>query len=181
MDILVQSTNSRQFYWSLITSKQVSTFELRTTNFQGNTDIYEGSPHFISEQISRNLEIIMPPSALCQQTPRPRHGPKIEFQGETAPLGFRLMKQHNLSWNLEGTILSAPEPTPWFLPYDKAEIMRFGNSVNGAIPHDPDEAEFPDEPWPTDVVIRIKSRRPPQMSRGPRSTALGRNGRGVCN
>jgi hypothetical protein len=35
--------------------------------------------------------------------------------------------------------------------------MRYGHSVNTDIPEDPNEAEFPDEPWPEDVVIRIRS------------------------
>jgi hypothetical protein len=34
--------------------------------------------------------------------------------------------------------------------------MRYGHSVNSDIPEDPAEAEFPNEPWPKDVVIRIK-------------------------
>jgi hypothetical protein len=91
----------------------------------------------------------------------------IEFQGEIGPLGFRLMKQHILAWNLNETIINAPEPTNWFLPYDKEEIMRYGNTVNRTIPPDPEEAEFPDEPWPTDVIIRIKSHPPPQLSPDP--------------
>jgi hypothetical protein len=30
--------------------------------------------------------------------------------------------------------------------------MRYGHTINTNIPEDPDEAEFPDEPWPDDVV-----------------------------
>jgi hypothetical protein len=40
--------------------------------------------------------------------------------------------------------------------------MRYGHSVNSAIPENPDEAEFPPTPWPDEVTIRIKSQAPPQ-------------------
>jgi hypothetical protein len=99
----------------------------------------------------------MPPLTLCRQTPRPRHGPLIEYDGEIPSLNCRLLREYLLSWNLEGTILRAPQVTTWWLPYNKIAIMRYGHTVNSAIPEDPNEAEFPDEPWPDDVMIRIKS------------------------
>jgi hypothetical protein len=45
--------------------------------------------------------------------------------------------------------------------------MRYGHSVNTSIPADPNEAEFPDEPWPNDVIIRIKSQASPQVPAAP--------------
>jgi hypothetical protein len=62
---------------------------------------------------------------------------------------------------MNGKIFTAPELSAWWLPYDRNAIMRYGNTVNSSIPTDPDEAEFPEEPWPTDVLIRIKSSPPP--------------------
>jgi hypothetical protein len=49
----------------------------------------------------------------------------------------------------------------WWIPIDREAIMRFGHSVNTSIPEDPNEAEFPPEPWPNHVIIRIKSAPPP--------------------
>jgi hypothetical protein len=49
--------------------------------------------------------------------------------------------------------------------------MRYGHAVNTDVPEDPDEAEFPDEPWPDDVIIRIKSHPGPQTVANP--TAVG--------
>jgi hypothetical protein len=45
--------------------------------------------------------------------------------------------------------------------------MRYGHSVNSSIPADPNEAEFPDEPWPDDVIIRIKAHSGPQVPAAP--------------
>jgi hypothetical protein len=45
--------------------------------------------------------------------------------------------------------------------------MRYGHSVNSSIPADPNEAEFPPQPWPNDVTIRIKSHPSPQASLSP--------------
>jgi hypothetical protein len=45
--------------------------------------------------------------------------------------------------------------------------MRYGHSVNSNIPADPKEAEFPPEPWPNDVTIRIKSHPAPQAPLPP--------------
>jgi hypothetical protein len=70
---------------------------------------------------------------------------------------------HLLSWNLAGTILRAPQTSTWWLPYNREAIMRYGHSVNSSIPADPNEPEFPDEPWPHDVTIRIKSHPDPQV------------------
>jgi hypothetical protein len=36
-------------------------------------------------------------------------GPNIEYDSELVPLGLRIMKEHRLAWNYEGTILRAPE------------------------------------------------------------------------
>jgi hypothetical protein len=39
--------------------------------------------------------------------------------------------------------------------------------VNTDIPEDVNEAEFPAEPWPERVAIRIKSQAPPQIPASP--------------
>jgi hypothetical protein len=163
----MQTANDHEFYWSLETARDVVTFTFKTSNFHGNASIFDGSPTFVTEQLSRNLGLKMPPLTLCQQIPRRGHGPAINFDGEVPSLNHRLLKEHRLAWNLEGTILYAPEVSTWWLPYNREAIMRYGHSVNSSIPADPNEAGFPDEPWPNDVTIRIKSHAVPQVPAAP--------------
>jgi hypothetical protein len=48
--------------------------------------------------------------------------------------------------------------------------MRYGHAINtDAIPEDPNEAEFPEEPLPQNIVIRVKSLTNPQMLPAPLS------------
>jgi hypothetical protein len=163
MEMHMQTANDREYYWSLETSREVVAFSFKATNFHGNAFIFEGSPTFVAEQLSRNLSLKLPPLVLCQQTPRRGHGPAIQFDGDVPTLDQRLLKEHRLAWNLAGTTIHAPAVSTWWLPYNRQAIMNYGHSVNTSIPADPNEAEFPDEPWPQDVCIRIKSQAPPQV------------------
>jgi hypothetical protein len=163
----VQTANNHEFYWTLESSRNELTFTFSATNLRGNANIYEGPSHFRAEQLSRRLGVKIPPLTSCKLTPRQRNGPLIEYDGEIPQLSHKLLKSHLFSWNLNGTIFTAPEVTGWRLPYDRNAIMRFGNSVNCVIPHDPDMAEFPAEPWPRDVMIRIKSSLFPQPAPSP--------------
>jgi hypothetical protein len=90
-------------------------------------------------------------------SPWPDGGAFIENDDKWIPLGPQVLREHALSWVLEGTTIHAPQATTWWVPYDREAIMRYGQAVNTAIPEDANEAEFPDEPWPDQVVIRIKS------------------------
>jgi hypothetical protein len=168
-DITIQiaSGNGHEFYWTLESSRPEITFTLSSTNLRGNANIFEGSPHFRAEQLSRRLGVKVPPLTACKITPRRYHGPIIEYDGEIPHLSHKLLKTHRLSWQMNGKIFAAPEPTAWWLPYDRNAIMRFGNTVNSAIPPDVDMAEVPDEPWPIDVPIRIKSSIPPLTAASP--------------
>jgi hypothetical protein len=168
IDVHVQTINSREFYWTLESSRSEVAFTFSAVNLRGNATIYEEPPHFRAEQLSRRLGVKIPPLAVCKEAPRQRHGPIIEYDGEVSQLNHRLLKTHHFSWNLNGTILAAPDANAWWLPYDRNAIMRFGNSVNCKIPHDPNMAEFPDESWPRDVLIRIKTSPEPR----PVSTPL---------
>jgi hypothetical protein len=161
IEMHMQTANNHEFYWSLETDREVVAFTFRSSNFHGNANVFEGSPHFVAEQLSRNLGLKIPPLMLCRRTPRRGHGPSMQFDGEVPALNHRLLKEHRLSWNIEGTILSAPQVTTWWLPYNREAIIHYGHSVNSSIPADPNEAESPLEPWPNDVTIRIKSHRPP--------------------
>jgi hypothetical protein len=167
MEMNVQTANNHEYYWNLVSARKEVAFTLRTTNFHGNAQILEGSPHFVADQLSRVLELKTPPLTLCQQRLRQRHGPEIQFDGEVPTLNHRLLKEHRLVWNLEGTLVRAPQVSTWWVPYNRLAIMKYGNSVNCAIPADPNEAEFPDEPWPLDVTIMIKSHSVPQPPASP--------------
>jgi hypothetical protein len=68
------------------------------------------------------------------------------------PLGLKILKIHQLNWNLSGTIIRAPELTTWWIPYNLEAIMRYGHSLNSNIPEDPNEAEFPLTPWRDEVT-----------------------------
>jgi hypothetical protein len=109
----------------------------------------------------------MPPLAQCQIT-REDGGPvNIRWGGELRPLELKILRGHIFSWNVEGRILTAPQMTAWWAPYDREAIMRYGNTVNSSIPADVDQAEFPREPGPDRVTIRIKSQAPPQNPTAP--------------
>jgi hypothetical protein len=152
--------NNEDYHWSIDLTKDPVAYTFRATNFHG-------SPQFEAEQIGRLLDIKMPPLSLCQSTPRRNLGPVIQYSAGVVPLGLRILKQHLLSWNLNGTILRAPHVTTWWVPYNFEAIMRYGHSVNTTIPEDPNEAEFPPTPWGNEVTIRIKSQVPPQVPAAP--------------
>jgi hypothetical protein len=80
----------------------------------------------------------------------------IESHEEWIPLNLGIIRELELSWILDGSIIHPPDITSWWEPMDREAIMRFGHSVNTAIPEDPNEAEFPPEPWNKHVAIRIR-------------------------
>jgi hypothetical protein len=91
----------------------------------------------------------------------------IQYDGGVVPLGLKIPKEHTMAWNIEARVLEAPVVTTWWVPYDLKAIMRYGHTVNTEIPEDVNEAEFPQEPWPERVVIRIKSQTVPQIPAAP--------------
>jgi hypothetical protein len=156
----VTSGNGEEFFWGYETAKDMVTYTFRAPNFHGDARVFGGTTHFEADQISRLLDFKMPPFAKCQLTPR-KGGAFIQFDGDVTPLGLKILRQHLLSWNIEGRILKAPQVTTWWVPYHLDAIMRYGRSVNTAIPEDPNEAEFPPTPWPDEVIIRVKSQASP--------------------
>jgi hypothetical protein len=167
IEMHMQRGNGAEFYWSLETTKDLITYTLQMTNFHGDVKVFEGSPHFVADQIGRLLDIKMPPFDRCQLITRRGLGPRIIFDDEVVPLNLRMLRQHLLAWNLEGRILKAPQVTTWWVPYHLDAIMRYGHSVNTDIPDDPNEAEFPPTPWPDEVTIRVKSHTVPQVPAAP--------------
>jgi hypothetical protein len=163
----VLSTNGREYYWSLSSAHPEVSFTFTAKNFRGNGNIFDGSPHFQGEQLSRRLNVKIPPLPFCRISPRRDSGQLIHYDEEVPQLSHKLLKTHKLAWQMNGKIIQAPEATAWWLPYDRNAIMRYGNTVNSIIPPDVDMAEFPDEPWPADVLIRIKAAPSPQALSPP--------------
>jgi hypothetical protein len=155
------------YYWTYESTKSTETYSFHAQNMLGNAEIFKGTVTFEADQLSRSLDAKIPPFAHCAIEPRHRAGPKITFDEEVVPLGRKVVRAHLFSWAIEGNLITAPQPTTWWLPYDFAEIMRYGNTVNSSIPADTAMAEFPPEPWGDEVTIRIKSNSTPPASTSP--------------
>jgi hypothetical protein len=158
----VTSGNGHEHFGGYVTTKATVPFVFRTSNMRSDPSIFTGSLTFEADQIGRLFDIKVPPFPKCQIAPHHRDGSVIRYDDDLVPLGLKILKTHLLSWNLEGAILKAPQVTTWWIPYDFGAIMRYGHSVNSAIPEDVNEAEFPPTPWDDEVTIRIKSQRPPR-------------------
>jgi hypothetical protein len=167
IEMQMQTADGHEFYWSLETAKDPIPYSIKAANFHGDANAFSGPHQFVADQISRLLDVKVPPFALCQVTQRRSFGPRIEFDGEVSQLSFRILREHRLSWNIEGRILRAPQASTWWIPYNLEAIMRYGHTINTDIPEDPNEAEFPPLPWHDDVIIRIKSHAPPQVPAAP--------------
>jgi hypothetical protein len=111
-----------------------------------NSRIYEGSDVFKADQLSRMLEIKVPPFVKGRISPQVQGGVTIEYDEDWTPLNCRVLRERELIWNLGGIMLPAPCATTWWVPYNLEAIMRYGHSVNTDIPEDPNEAEFPQSP-----------------------------------
>jgi hypothetical protein len=158
----IRTGNNTDYFWGYRSEPETIPCIFRTPSFHGNAKVFDGPDQFKAEQISRILDVKMPPITQCHVS-RVNGGPVyIPYGGEVVPLGLRILREHLLSWNLEGRILTAPNVTTWWIPYDYHAIMALGHSINTGIPEDSNEAEFPPEPWPERVVIRIKSHASPQ-------------------
>jgi hypothetical protein len=114
--VLMLTTNDHEYHWSLEPTGTPIAFTFRANNMHGNASVFDGSHTFVAEQLSRNLGIKAPPFSKCQLEPRPGHGPKITFAGDTPLLSHRLLRQHRLAWNLNGNLLYAPEVSSSWLP-----------------------------------------------------------------
>jgi hypothetical protein len=159
--ISVSTGNGETFHWSYVTTKETISYTFSTPSMRCDVSIYAGKTQFEADQISRLLEIKVPPLVKSHKIPRPHEGPLVQFDEDVVPLGLRIMGTHIFSWNLEGTILRDTQPLDLWVPYDLNLIMRRGHTVNSAIPEDPAEAEFPELPWRDEVIIQVKSHKSP--------------------
>jgi hypothetical protein len=127
IEVHMQTANGSEFYWSLETAKDLTTYTFQATNFPGDVRVFEGTPHFEADQIGRLLDFKIPPFDKWRSTPRRGLGPRINFDDEVVPLNLRILRQHLLARNLEGRILRAPQVTTWWVPYHLDAIMRYGH------------------------------------------------------
>jgi hypothetical protein len=167
IQIEARSGNGIGIFWGYRTAADTIPCTLRTSNMHGNSCVFPGPDNFKADQIGRILDVKVPPISLCHVTPLGSGGATLVYDGEVPPLGLKLLKEHLLAWNLEGTILEDLMASSWWLPYDLNAMMRRGHSVNTSIPDDPNEAEFPPLPWRDRVVTRVKSQAPPVQPLAP--------------
>jgi hypothetical protein len=167
MELYVRTGNGSDYFWTYHSNPETTPCIFRTMTAHANANIFDGSDQSKAEQIGRILDIKMPPIVHCQIS-RVDGGPvNIRYGGEVVQLGLKILREHLFSWNLEGRILTAPQVTTWWVPYNRNAIMSLGHTVNSDIPVDPEQAESPPEPWPERVTIRIKSQAPPQNPAAP--------------
>jgi hypothetical protein len=70
-------------------------------NNQGNVTIYDGSDTFKADQISRLLVIKTPPFVQAVTENNPDHV-TLRFDGEGIPLGIRVLREHDVAFQLGG-------------------------------------------------------------------------------
>jgi hypothetical protein len=121
-------------------------------------------------QIPQILDVKMPPLEQCQLS---RSGNRlvIRCNQDPARLEARIIRDHALSFLFNGHLIRDQVVSSWRLPYDRDEIMRYGHRLNTDAPPSAAEAEFPREPWPDQVTIRVKS--PVPVMTPPAPTLVG--------
>jgi hypothetical protein len=115
--------------------------------------ILDGSDAFKADQLSRLLGIKMPPFVSCAISTELPGEVSFNFNGEWISWNSRVLREHELVWEVAGRQIHAPQATTWWVPYDFNRIMSYGHAVNTSIPDDPNEGKFPDQPWEDRVVI----------------------------
>jgi hypothetical protein len=128
-----------------------------------NAFLFDGSSDFLGLQLSQIMDVKMPPLDQCQVT---ENGNRmiVRCEQEPARLEARVIKDHALSFILNGHTIQDSVVSSWWLPYDKEEVMRYGHRLSSDIPHSAADAEFPPEPWPNRVTVRLKSAAPRPVS-----------------
>jgi hypothetical protein len=106
----VNHHNDQEYYWGLsdASAAPLVNFTLRSHSGQMNVRIFDGSEPFKADQMSRLLGIKAPPFSMRAVTPRPDGGAIVNFDGEWMSWNLRVLREHELIWNVEGTMLHAP-------------------------------------------------------------------------
>jgi hypothetical protein len=98
--------NSQEYYWGFGygSAAPLVPCALRSHTGRLNAMIYDGSDPFKADQMSRMLDVKVAPFVKGNVTLRPGGGVIIEFDCEWIPLGLRILREHELIWNVEGTL-----------------------------------------------------------------------------
>jgi hypothetical protein len=149
--------NEADYYRGISTSCAVPFIECTaiSLSMRLNAIVYDGSDEFKGMQLSQILGIKMPPFVQCQIVERDSRI-IIRTDQDFVQLGAEVIKEHVLAFQSQGVLTESPAVSSWWDPYDKEQMMRYGHRLNTSIPPSVAEAEFPSEPWPKGVVIRIK-------------------------
>jgi hypothetical protein len=67
--------------------------------------VYDGSDTLKADQLSRMLEIKVPPFVKGRISPQVQGGVIIEYDEEWTPLNRRVLREHELIRNVEGTMI----------------------------------------------------------------------------
>jgi hypothetical protein len=121
--------------------------------------MWDGPDEFKGLQTSSLLDIEAPPLKQCKIRQKDK-GLTICRDQDPVLLGARIIKEHRPTFQLQGSLTEDPVVSSWWTPYDKEEIMRYGHRLNTSIPPWAAEAEFPPEPCPDRIVVRVKSAAP---------------------
>jgi hypothetical protein len=108
IEVQLATGNGLEFFWGYQTTMDTIPCTLRTSNMHGGSCVFPGPDSFKADQISRILNVKVPPIEQCHVTPRGNGGAIIQFDGEAVPLEMRILRQHLMAWNLEGRILEGP-------------------------------------------------------------------------
>jgi hypothetical protein len=107
--------------------------------------IFDSPDEFKWMQISHILDTKMLPLRQC------KIGQKDKLLmiccGENpVQLGARIVREHTLAFQFQGRLIEDRAVSSWLIPYDKEEIMRYGQRPNTSIPPSAEEAVFPPDP-----------------------------------
>jgi hypothetical protein len=106
MALDINTGNNSDYHWPYHSCPETIPCVFRSLDFHWNASVFTGPDQFKAEQISRILDVKMPPIAQCHIS-RVNDGPIIiQYGEETVPLGLRILREHLFSWNLEGRILT---------------------------------------------------------------------------
>jgi hypothetical protein len=104
----IRTGNGTDYFWTCHSNPETIPCVVRALSFHRNANIFGGPDQFKAEQIWRILDIKMPPIVQCHVS-RVNDGPvNIQYGGEVAPPGLKILREHLFAWNCEGRILTAP-------------------------------------------------------------------------
>jgi hypothetical protein len=81
----------------------------------------------------------------------------MSFDEDPEPLSAQILKTHQFLFHLPNGVVTEPDFSEWWYPYDKEAIMRHGRLVDTEIHEGEGLGRFPPEPWGLEVDVWIKS------------------------